>query len=143
VSQVRLSPQMVQNVVTYTAVIDVDNPDLKLKPGMTASVTATVEEQKDVLTVPASALRFRPADAQASRPRPGMGTVYRINGEILEPVQIRTGLSNGVVTQVVSGDLNEGDAIAVAAQQAAGANRQARPAGMPGMGAPRGAGRIR
>ena len=83
VSQVRLSPQMVQNVVTYTAVIDVDNPDLKLKPGMTASVTATVQEQKDVLTVPAAALRFRPADAQASRPRPGTGTVYRINGKNL------------------------------------------------------------
>jgi HlyD family secretion protein len=143
VSQVRLAPQMVQNVVTYTAVIDVENPDLKLKPGMTASVTATVAEQKDVLTVPNAALRFRPADAPPSRPRAGTATVYRINGKTLEPVQIRAGMTNGVATQVVSGDLQEGDAVAVAAQQQAGANRQARPGSMPGMGAPRGAGRIR
>jgi HlyD family secretion protein len=144
VSQVRLSPQMVQNVVTYTAVIDVDNPDLKLKPGMTASVKATVSEQRDVLTVPNAALRFRPADAQPARSRSGTGTVYRINGQALEAVQVRTGLSDGVNTQVVSGPLNEGDTLAVAAQPAAGANRPAtRPGSMPGMGAPRGAGRMR
>jgi HlyD family secretion protein len=143
VSQVRLSPQMVQNVVTYTAVIDVDNPELKLKPGMTASVTATVAEQKDVLTVSSAALRFRPADAPPARPHPGAGTVYRVNGETLEPVQVRTGLTNGVTTQIVSGDLREGDTVAIAAQQGASTNRQARPGGMPGMSAPRGAGRIR
>ena len=144
VSQVRLSPQLVQNVVTYTAVIDVDNPELKLKPGMTASVTATVAEQKDVLTVSNAALRFRPADATPSRPQQGGGTVYRVNGKALEPVHVRTGLTNGATTQVVSGDLREGDTVAIAAQQAPGANRQTRPAGMPGMGgAPRGAGRIR
>jgi HlyD family secretion protein len=133
VSQVRLSPQTVQNVVTYTAVIDVENPDMKLKPGMTANVTATVAEQKDVLKVPNAALRFRP----------GTRAVYRINGKELEPVQIRTGLTDGVSTQVVSGDLHEGDLIAVASQTN---NRQpSRQAGAPGMfgGAPRGAGRIR
>jgi HlyD family secretion protein len=143
VSQVRLAPQMVQNVVTYTAVIDVENPDMKLKPGMTASVTATVAEQKDVLTVPNSALRFQPADGERPRTRPGMGTVYRINGEALEPVQIRTGLSDGVKTQIVSGELGGGDTVATAAQPAAAGARPARPASMPGMGAPRGAGRIR
>src|SRR5205085_8855504 len=47
ISQIRLSPQTVQNVVTYTAVIDVNNPNLKLKPGMTANVNATVAEQRD------------------------------------------------------------------------------------------------
>ncbi len=60
VRQIRNAPQSVQNVVTYDAVIDVDNPDLKLKPGMTANVTFVNAEKNDVLRVPNSALRFRP-----------------------------------------------------------------------------------
>ena len=56
IAQIRLAPQTVQNVVTYTAVIQVDNPDLKLKPGMTANVTAIVAEKADVLAVPNAAL---------------------------------------------------------------------------------------
>jgi HlyD family secretion protein len=136
---------MTQNVVTYTAVINVDNPDLKLKPGMTANVTATVSQQKDVLTVPAAALRFRPENAQPERPRPGSGTLYVINGKNLDPVKVRTGLSDGVVTQIVSGDVDEGDAVAVPAttgQRSAGGQRPA--GGMFPMGGGRGgAGRIR
>jgi len=53
----------VQNVVTYDAVIDVDNPELKLKPGMTANVTFVYAEKDDVLRMPNSALRFRPPPA--------------------------------------------------------------------------------
>ncbi len=60
VRQVRNAPQTVQNVVTYDAVIDVDNPDLKLKPGMTANVTFIYAEKADVLKVPNAALRFKP-----------------------------------------------------------------------------------
>jgi len=60
VRQIRNAPQTVQNVVTYDAVIDVDNPDLKLKPGMTANVTFVYAEKDDVLRVPNAALRFRP-----------------------------------------------------------------------------------
>src|SRR4029453_9905039 len=60
ISQIRLAPNVVQNVVTYTAVIAVDNPKLLLKPGMTATVTATVAEKQGVLLVPNAALRFRP-----------------------------------------------------------------------------------
>ena len=115
VSQIRLAPQTVQNVVTYTAVIDVANTDLKLKPGMTASVTATVAQQKDVLAVPNAALRFRPEGAAATRSRGGSGTVYRVNGEALEPVKLRLGLTDGMLTQVVSGELSEGDRIAIPA----------------------------
>ena len=118
VSQIRLSPLTVQNVVTYTAVIDVANTDLKLKPGMTASVTATVAEQKDVLAVPNAALRFRPEGAAPSPSRGGAGTVYRVNGENLEPVKLRLGLADGMLTQVVSGGLNEGDQIAIPAAPA-------------------------
>ena len=60
VRQIRNAPQTVQNVVTYDAVIDVENPELKLKPGMTANVTFVYAEKEDVLKVPNSALRFRP-----------------------------------------------------------------------------------
>ena len=63
VRQVRFQPLVDQNVVTYTTVIDVANPELKLKPGMTANVTVHIERRDDVLKVPNAALRFRPADA--------------------------------------------------------------------------------
>src|SRR5512136_479710 len=60
VRQIRNAPQTVQNVVTYDAVIDVENPELKLKPGMTANVTFVYAEKEDVLRVPNAALRFKP-----------------------------------------------------------------------------------
>ena len=60
VRQVRLQPVVTQNVVNYTVIIDVPNPDLKLLPGMTANITVMVQEEKDVLKVPATALRFSP-----------------------------------------------------------------------------------
>ena len=63
VSQIRLSPQTVQNVVTYPVMLDVANADLKLKPGMTANVQVPVDVRKDVLRVPNAALRFRPDNA--------------------------------------------------------------------------------
>ena len=75
VSQIRLSPQTVQNVVTYPVVLDVANPDLKLKPGMTANVQVPVDVRKDALRVANSALRFRPdnsdlvADARKDKPK--------------------------------------------------------------------------
>jgi HlyD family secretion protein len=61
ISEVRLEPQTVQNVVTYSVIIHVDNPQLKLKPGMTANLTMIVDQHENVLTVPNAALRFRPA----------------------------------------------------------------------------------
>ncbi len=64
VRQVRLEPLTEQNVVTYTTVIDVANPQLKLKPGMTANVTIRIEKKDDVLRVPNAALRFRPPEEQ-------------------------------------------------------------------------------
>lgn len=63
VSQIRLQPQVVSNVTTYSAIVDVPNPDLRLKPGMTASVTIEVARKDDVLRVQNAALRFTPTDA--------------------------------------------------------------------------------
>ncbi|MEO8055983.1 MAG: efflux RND transporter periplasmic adaptor subunit [Acidobacteriota bacterium] len=66
VSQIRLSPQTVQNVVTYPVMLDVPNQDLKLKPGMTANVQIPVDARRDVLRVPNAALRFRPDPADVA-----------------------------------------------------------------------------
>lgn len=63
IQQMRLNPQNVQNVVTYNVVLDVDNPEQKLKPGMTANLTITIDERNNVLKVPNAALRFRPQTA--------------------------------------------------------------------------------
>lgn len=60
VTQIRLSPQMVQNVVTYTVIIEVPNPEMKLMPGMTATVSILVDRKENVMKVPALALRFQP-----------------------------------------------------------------------------------
>jgi HlyD family secretion protein len=74
ISQIRNAAQTVQNVVTYDAVIDVDNGDLKLRPGMTANVTITYAQRDEVLAVPNAALRFRPppevASAASAHPTP-------------------------------------------------------------------------
>lgn len=152
ISQIRLAPQTLQNVVTYTAVVDVENPQMKLKPGMTASVTATVAERQNVLLAPTAALRFRPENATPSetprtpRPqgaasnRPNGGrrpsTVWKVEGETLKPVRVQLGLSDGLSTEVVSGELKEGDQVAVPVQaQRAG---QTQPRGSMFGGAPKG-----
>src|SRR5215475_134084 len=69
INQIRLSPQNVQNVVTYNVVIDVRNPDLKLKPGMTANLTMTIAERQDALKVPNVALRFWPQGVPQEKKR--------------------------------------------------------------------------
>jgi HlyD family secretion protein len=107
ISQIRLAPQTVQNVVTYTAVVAVDNPDLKLRPGMTATMTATVAERKDVLMVSNAALRFRPQTPPV---------VWLALGEGLSPVRVQTGMTDGISTEVIRGELREGDPVAVPAE---------------------------
>jgi HlyD family secretion protein len=67
IQQLRLNPVNVQNVVTYNVVIDVNNPEQKLRPGMTANLTITIDERNNVLKVPNSALRFVPTDASGQR----------------------------------------------------------------------------
>jgi HlyD family secretion protein len=132
VSQVRLAPQTVQNVVTYTAVIDVPNAELKLKPGMTANVTVVTGKRENVLAIPNSALRFRPpaanapqegATKQKQRPNanaPGNArrTVWKVEGEQLTPTRVELGMTDGVNTEVVSGSLAEGDRVATPAPAA-------------------------
>ena len=73
IQQMRLNPVNVQNVVTYNVVIDVSNPEQKLKPGMTANLTVTIDERNDVLKVPNSALRFVPQTTDGAQTRTGNG----------------------------------------------------------------------
>jgi HlyD family secretion protein len=125
VVQVRNAPITVLNVVTYDVVIAVDNQDLALKPGMTATVTITIARRDDVLRVPLRALRFRPeaeetvaADAPAvaaGRPAPDAGTVWVLDGDgPLRGVALRTGLRDDRFAEVVEGDLEPGTRLAVA-----------------------------
>jgi HlyD family secretion protein len=136
VVQVRNAPITVQNVVTYDTVIGVSNPDLKLKPGMTANVSIVIAHKDDVLQIKNAALRYRPPNAtpveirrmstsQPGRPGGGRGgaaqenraerTVYVLpsGASHPKPVQIKTGISDGIMTEVIEG-LKEGDRVVTA-----------------------------
>jgi HlyD family secretion protein len=95
IQQMRLNPQNVQNVVTYNVVIDVANPEQKLKPGMTANLTITIDERNNVLKVPNSALRFTPADASGQGISRGTGSGGNAGGQ---RGQQQTGNANGATS---------------------------------------------
>ena len=144
VVQVRNAPITVQNVVTYDTVIGVSNPDLKLKPGMTANVSIIAARKDNVPQIKNGALRYRPTEAgpaemgsRSPSSRGGRGsigrerttserTVYVLSGSRPAPVQIKTGISDGVVTEVVEG-LKEGDGV-VTAEMAAKSQPASTPA---------------
>ena len=128
VTQVRNAPTTVQNVVTYDTVIGVNNADLKLKPGMTANVCIVGAQRDNVLKLSNAALRFRPPEATppplgtphtGRRGKPGEGdrqterTVYLLSGSRPSPVQIKTGISDGIFTEVTAG-LKENDRVITA-----------------------------
>lgn len=113
VSQVRFAETVVDNVVTYTTLIDVDNPELLLRPGMTATIMFEVAKAENVLRVPNAALRFSPATNSAAIDwtRPGRGQaikprVFTLAGAELVEVSIELGLTDGAFTEVKSGDLS-------------------------------------
>lgn len=139
VIQIRNAAETNQNVISYDTVISVSNPDLKLRPGMTANVSIVTAQQTNALRVPNAALRFRPPDvADTNKPAMAAGappagggqhannanktkgarflrTLYVLadgagGAKELKPVQVRIGISDGIYTQIVDG-LNEGDAV--------------------------------
>jgi HlyD family secretion protein len=119
VSEVRNAPITVQNVVTYDVVVRVDNPELKLKPGMTANVSIILDEKKGVLRVPNAALRFRPAERsveatsqKGSADQKGSAVWVLENGKP-KRIKVTTGIGDGNYTELVSGELKEGDAVIV------------------------------
>jgi HlyD family secretion protein len=97
VQQVRYSPEVISNVVTYTTIVEVKNPELKLRPGMTATVSIVVGEARDKLLVPNSALRFTPDLTQeqmrALFAEMGMGRGRQNNGDQETPSQVQSGQS--------------------------------------------------
>ncbi len=108
VSEIRNAPTTIQNVVTYDVVIKVDNSDLKLKPGMTANVSIVISSKKGVLKVPNAALRFRPSAGGKGAPQQkGPGVWVLAEGKPAW-VKIGIGISDGNYSEVVAGDLKEG-----------------------------------
>jgi HlyD family secretion protein len=119
VVQVRNAPETVQNVVTYDVMIEVANPDLALKPGMTATVAITTARRDDAVRVPLRALRFRPADAAPAGPDDAPA-VWRLDGDDRAVrVELQTGLRNDQWAELVSGGLAPGDRLAVALRRPA------------------------
>jgi HlyD family secretion protein len=172
ISQIRLNAQTQQNVVTYTAVVAVSNPEQKLLPGMTANITIPVARRDNVLMVANAALRFKPnlsekeqqelrdkmearrqqreqqregetrgrgdtgTDAAASgadsggQRRQGQMIWVLLEGKKIEPRFIRTGITNGRMTEIIGGDIQEGDVI-VTGQNETNGNSAAQPTGAP------------
>jgi HlyD family secretion protein len=144
VSQVRLDPTTVSNVVTYAAMIDAPNPGLKLKPGMTANLTIEVARRDDVLRVPSAALRFKP-DAEVLA-RFGVNgtpatsaskspTVWVSTGTSISPVAVKAGASDGSQTEVIGAPFAEG-ALVVTRVSASAATTAAKTATSGGAGNP-------
>jgi len=181
IEQMRLNPQNVQNVVTYNVVIDVDNPEQKLKPGMTSNLTFTIDERNNVIKVPNAALRFTPQDATGQRTgaggnwqgrrqanaggdaaqasgnrgdvqfaRPtdpvlaGQTRVVWVLGKDGKPDRrrIKIGLTDGISTEVLEGNLVEGEMVITGqTQSASSSSSNANRTSAPGFGgAPRGGG---
>ena len=106
VTQVRLQATTTSNVVTYQVVINAPNPDLKLKPGLTANITIYTLDKHDVLAVPVRALRFTPEGEKYQE-----NTVWRqLRDGKLEPVSVVTGVTDGVQTEILEG-LEAGDRV--------------------------------
>jgi len=151
VHQVRNAPISLQNVVTYNVVVEVDNRDLWLKPGMTANVSLIVARKDQALKVPNVALRFTPSksertnrqapvptsdradpDAKTTRvvlasgdQRGDSKTVWRLgpNGNP-EPVPVQWGISDGNVTELASGELQEGDEVIIGIESPKGTRKR-------------------
>lgn len=180
VSQIRMNATTVQNVVTYNTIVDFDNPELKLFPGMTAYITIPVASVKSVLRVPNGALRYKPdlkteeiralmqkygmenggganqasagsasenkqyrpqgqqgggtPSAGTKAPRLDISILWKLHPDkTLEPVKVRTGITDHTVTEVVQvlqGQLSEGDELVTG-------SLSAKPTAAPGMGGPR------
>lgn len=108
VSQVRLASTTTNNVVTYTVVVDVNNPDGILIPGMTANIEIITNKKENILTVPHAALKFVPQNHKEKYEEQG---VWVLRKRKPVRVSIETGISDDFVTEVSSSELQEGDVV--------------------------------
>jgi HlyD family secretion protein len=124
IDQVRYSPTTSSNVVTYTTIIDVDNPELKLRPGMTAAVTIVTGAAKGALCLPVAALKFKPnlpaeeiakiaqGAAAAKRLGKGRAVVWHLDEKgALRAAAVGAGISNSAYVEILAGDLKEGQKV--------------------------------
>lgn len=115
VSEVRNAPITIQNVVTYDVVVKVDNPELKLKPGMTANVAIILADKDDVLRIPNAAMRFRSAEKGSEKGKEGVAKqgpgVWILENKKPKRINVTLGISDGNYTEIISGDLKEGDEV--------------------------------
>ncbi len=141
VSQVRNAATTISNVVTYTVVVSVDNDDLKLKPGMTANVSIITAEANNALSVPNQALRFVPPDnAKIKSGKDGKENqrknfkgqgLWRQNKDgSIYITEVKTGITDGNRTEIISNEITENTPIIVASSVAGkGKTQQGRPRG--------------
>ena len=148
VSTVRLNPTTVQNVVTYNTVIDFSNPDEKLLPGETAYVTIPTGKATNVVEIPNPALTFKPrcfSQRSASSLQavqhlaravddPSRWLAGRLEARAADkhliPVAVQVGITDYNNTQLIHGDLHEGDALVIAATPGSRLSRRTTAAGI-------------
>jgi HlyD family secretion protein len=158
VRQIRMNPTSLQNVVTYDVVINVDNPEQILMPGMTAYVGIAVAQRKDALLVPNAALRFKPSNAVADTAKPNgkpdaerggkpdaargegkpkrdnfTGKVYVLEKGALKPITVSLGITDNRNTEIVGGDLKIGDQIVISETLGKSGNGGSKPPSAPRM----------
>ncbi|NLN39064.1 MAG: efflux RND transporter periplasmic adaptor subunit [Smithella sp.] len=107
VSEIRNAPTTVQNVVTYSVIVKVDNPELKLKPGMTTSLSFIVADKNNVLCIPNAALRVKISDPKIAAAAPKGTGVWVLKNKKPGRVFLTTGISDNRNTEVISGDISE------------------------------------
>ena len=116
VTQIRNYPQIQQNVVTYNVILDVNNDDLKLRPGMTTTVQISLSEVNDALMVPDQAFRFTPQGQKFDLPplKSGERRVWKlVEKDRLHPVSVKVGMIGSERIQIMSEDLRAGDRVVV------------------------------
>lgn len=134
VKEIRLEPIIIQNVVNYIVIITTDNYDLKLMPGMTASLSIKIENRTDVLKIQTSALNFSPPEEflkqyfnslpdsvkanmrnrqQRNNRNENIRRIWVINNNIIKTVRIKTGLSDGSYVEILESEINIGDTVLI------------------------------
>ncbi|MBW1616651.1 MAG: efflux RND transporter periplasmic adaptor subunit [Deltaproteobacteria bacterium] len=115
VKLIRLNPQSEQNVVIYTVIIEIDNSDMKILPGMTAFVNIIIAEKKNVLKVRNSIINFKPSAKDIKiqvKLNSDQAVLFCLtDGNKAGPTIVKKGLSNGTETEIISGNIKEGDVL--------------------------------
>ena len=113
VSQVRISPTTVSNVVTYTVIVDVTNEENKLIPGMTANVSVITNKSENVIAVPVAAFRFTPKEITGGKKFEKQGVWVMAKNKKPQRIEVTTGASDGDYTAITEGNIKEGDRVII------------------------------